>query len=249
MLKKTLFICSMIASFSVLAGSKDGLFVRYTIQNEAGDQAVQGTIDYFYQNRDFLNTINVGGNLMGEMVFLEKGGKKYALFPTEKTYVETKEFSASLSTFHPQFEGEYVTTGIKKKILGYKCEIFSKQNKTMTTNVCLSPKLYKNWGVVVNKMEHGNEMPSTLKGFPLEIVTINNKSKQQTTITMTGIRQKDYRYKFDILKGYKKKEGPDVQKNSTEMIKSMPTTVPMNQKQLDEMEKQTRQMQKKYGTQ
>ncbi|MEZ4846158.1 MAG: hypothetical protein R2877_04165 [Bdellovibrionota bacterium] len=56
------------------------MFVRYTIQNEAGDQAMQGTIDYFYQNRDFLNIINVGGNLMGEMVFLEKGGKNIHCF-------------------------------------------------------------------------------------------------------------------------------------------------------------------------
>jgi hypothetical protein len=246
MFKKLLSIFAITISLSAHAGSKDGLFVRYTIQNESKDQVMQGTIDYFYQNRNFLNIINVGGNMMGEMVFLELNGKKYSLFPQEKTYVETKEFTASLSTFHPPVEGEYAPTGIKKKILGYKCEIFTKQNKTMTTNVCLSSKLYKNWGVVVNKMEHGNETPTSFKGFPLEIVTIHKNSNKQTSITMSAIRQKDYRKKFDILSGYKKKEGVDVQKNSTEMIKGMPTTVPTSQHELNKMEKLTEEMQKKY---
>ncbi len=245
MIKKITFAILLFASFSVFA-AKEGLFVRYNVEIESSAETMRGTADYYYQGGDFLSITNFGESMMGEAVYLEKDGRKYSLFPKEKTYVETKEFAASPFMFHPVTEGSYVATGIKKKILGYKCEIFTKDSKTMTTNVCLGQKLYTNWGTVVTKMESSEQAAGIPKGFPLEIVTINKVTKKQTVATMSAIRQKDYQKKFDIMNDYKKKEGADVQKNSTEMIKGMPSTVPMDQGQFNKMEKMTNEMNKKY---
>lgn len=248
MTKKLACLCVILSSFSALAKGSEGLFIRYNIEREANSQPVRGVADYYYQGRDFLAVVNFGENMSGEMIFLETGGRRYSLFPKEKTYVETKEFAAGPTVFHPQTEGEFTSTGIKKKILGYKCEIFKKESKDIVTNVCLSAKLHKNWGVMAAKMENVGQDPTSIasKGFPLEIVTLEKSSNKQTVVTMVAIRQKDYKKKFEILNDYKKKEGPDVQKNSTKMIQSMPTTDPMNQQQLNQMEKMTEEMSKKY---
>ncbi len=245
MFKKIIFLSAVFFAFSVFAGAKEGLYIRYNIETETDSMPIRGVADYYYQGGDFLAVIHAGDNLMGSVMYLEKDGQKYSLFPKEKTYVETKEFSANPMMFLPQSEGEFVTTGIKKKILGYKCDIFTKETKTTTTHLCLGQKLYANWGAVVQKMgqTEGSHPP---KGFPMEIVTINKSSKKQTTVTMTGIRQKDFGKRFEILKDYKKKEGADVQKRSTEMIQSMPQSTPINQNQLDQMEKLTKEMEKKY---
>jgi len=244
MLKKIAYIGLILTSLSVHAKGKEGLYIRYEIQTDVDSQPMRGVADYYYQGGDFLAIVNFGDSMMGEVMYLEKDGRKYSLFPKEKTYVETKEFSANPFMFHPLTEGEFVSTGIKKKILGYKCDIFTKETKTTTTNVCVGQKLYTNWGVVVTKM--GQAEGTIPKGFPLEIITINKTLNKQTTVTMTGIRQKDFSKRFDILAGYKKKEGPDVPKRAQEVIKGMPSTVPMNQNQLDQMEKLTKDMEKKY---
>ena len=86
------------------------------------------------------------------------------------------------------------------------------------------------WGRLFN--QYASRPIDINDGNPLQ--TDNDKAKR--------INQK----KFDIMNDYKKKEGADVQKNSTEMIKGMPSTVPMDQGQFNKMEKMTNEMNKKY---
>ncbi|MEZ4846157.1 MAG: hypothetical protein R2877_04160 [Bdellovibrionota bacterium] len=79
-------------------------------------------------------------------------------------------------------------------------------------------------------------------------MTINNKSNQQTSITMAEF-DKGLPIQIRYSQWLPKKEGPDVQKNSTEMIKSMlVTTVPMNQNNWMRWKNKPVKC-KKYGTQ
>lgn len=243
-----LFTVGILITASAYAAGKNGIYVRYQIQKEDGSQVTHGTADYYFQRGNFLAEVDFGENMMGEMIFLETGGKKYSLFPSEKTYVEIKEFSASLANFQPESEGEFVNTGMKKKVLGYKCDIYRKETKTEITNVCVSPKLYKNWGNALAKINQGEKIAHSLvniKGFPLEIITMQG-NKNQTTVVMTSIRQRDYSKKFHVINQYKKKHNEGVQVNSTKMINTMPTNAPQSQQELDKLEKLTDDMQKKY---
>ncbi len=249
-MKNILLMIAILFTTSVHAADKNGIYIRYEIQNEDGKQLSHATADYYFQRGRFLAQVNFGENMMGEMIFLESGGKKYSLFPSEKTYVEIKEFSAGPATFQPESEGEFVNTGMKKKVLGYKCDIYRKETKTEITNVCLSAKLYKNWAPALAKINQGEQKLShsitNLKGFPVEIVTLYQGEKKQTTVTMTAIKQRDYSKRFDIIHQYKKKNTEGVQVNSTKMINTMQSNAPQSQQELDKLEKLTDDMQKKY---
>ena len=246
MLKKLIVPALILLNTAAFAAGKDGLHIQYRIHIDNGAKPIVGTADYYYQGRNYLAIINTGDETIGKTIYLEQNGRKYTLFPKEKTFMEVKEFESGLSSFIPHTDGAFTAIANKKKIMGYKCNMQRKEAENGITNVCLSPLLYKNWGMVWNKMESKESALGQMQGFPVEIVTLTNKQANQTTVTLSMVRQKDYSKIFEIMRDYKKKETPDVQASSTKMLNNMKTTTPKSQQELDEMEKMTREANKKF---
>ncbi len=205
------------AQFPAHAAS-DGARIVYEIEttHKQKIQKVEGR--YFYSQGSARMEITSPQNPMGAMVVLRRADSKQLLMlsPTEKTYFEIPPPQKESSQIQEKEEVPFKSTGEKKTVAGYSCEVMTRKLHNRTEEACVSQELQKDFEMM-KAMLSGTEknsknlFPKGVEGFPLEVVTKNMRSSSGADRDVT-FRVKEFRKEklsaslFEVPSNYKKED-------------------------------------------
>ncbi|MEZ4820811.1 MAG: DUF4412 domain-containing protein [Bdellovibrionota bacterium] len=225
----------------------DGIHMTYEMQMDIGDQKnMQMTTQYYYKDGD--TRVEVEGSPLGKTVLLESKGKKYTLFPAEKTYMEVTDFAAQVGQKQQaKMQANFTATGTKKTIAGYPCEVYTKQDKQEQQTTCFSASLAEKYAPLLQSMQSVHHEVDTKHGIPLEMISISNG--KTTKVKALAIDHDVAKISFTIPKDYTQKTPEGMPDQLQKMLKEMNAqgNTNMDAKQIEALKKMAEEMQKKYG--
>jgi hypothetical protein len=221
-MKNTFVFLVLVACHSFAADK--GIHITFDINSDTGDSAAIGTTDYYFQNGNLRAEINMEQGTVDKITMIENNGRLYTLFPDDKTYMEIPQFvaGAAANLGREENPGDFKSTKQKKKIAGYECEIFKKEDAQSMDTVCINQPLYNRYKDLffkIKKMMGNQNSFVNIEGFPLEAIsTGKGKEKTKTTILVTKIDEQNFTGKFDLPKNYTEK---NMVSGAVEMLKKL----------------------------
>lgn len=239
---------------STQALAAQGIHISYQMQMSADSKTkMSGTSEYYFQDGNIRAEVNMQGTPLGKTVFIEKNGKRYTLFPSDKTYMEVTDFSQKYATQQKKIQksSPYKATGQKKTIAGYECEVFVKENQMQKETACLSKSLMKVYASLIRDMKKVNQDMDISQGVPLEMASVGKgKNSNTTKMKVLKINPNPKGVSFTIPKGYKKKEAAQMSPQFDSMVKDLQMDAKdgqIDEAKIKELQKMAEEMKKKYG--
>jgi len=250
-MKNILLLCLVCTS---AIAADQGVHITYKMDmNQGTKENLHGLAQYYFQDGNMWAEMDFSQSPMGTMVFVEKDGKKFTLFPQEKSYMEVTEFASNAKK--TSTKQKYQPTGQKKKIAGYDCEVFAREDQHSKDSICVNKSLQDQYRALFSKMKDVNkEDLQGVEGLPLEYQSVaKGKNVTTTSMVVQNIENQNYAKKISIPSDYKKKDMPMMPKDIEKMMKSDASSPDSSdssqdmQKKIDEMKKMAEEMKKKYG--
>lgn len=97
-MKNILLLCLVCTS---AMAADQGVHITYKMDmNQGTKENLHGLAQYYFQDGNMWAEMDFSQSPMGTMVFVEKDGKKFTLFPQEKSYMEVTEFASNAKRPH-----------------------------------------------------------------------------------------------------------------------------------------------------
>ncbi len=256
------FLIGLILFPTAAFAASEGLRVVYDIEFP-GDTAKSGPTKikgkYFIQEGAVRFETDMP-TPAGNTVVIGKAQPKQAfiLFPNRKAYMVIPETTATSADRDAQMNVPFKSSGKTKEIVGYTCQVMTREVQGHKEEACTSSKLIKELknleSVLPASKGSQGSIPKGMDGFPLEYRVFKGAAGggEQSAMSMRVAelkREKLNASLFEIPAGWEKQEMPVMDPNmmkgmSSEGTKGQQKLPPGFEQKLQEMKKMMEEQQK-----